>query len=379
MGISLLGYLAVHLSQFNPHTYLIISAFILILILSSYGQAAFQEHRIGATGEITLAMLFLVGSLVGYGESIMATVVTILLSVIASGRNHLYSISDRFTRLEIIETVKFAIIVFLILPLLPNEAIDPWGAINPYNIWLMVILISGISFLGYMASKFIGKDKGILFSGLIGGTVSSTAVTTTMAIENKRKPKLINMYTIAILLASLTMYIRVIIEAVIINQNLLAKLIIPLGAMLITMTGSTLYMYLKSTKKEKKAPKLKEEVSLETPFSLKPAIKFSLFFVVILLFIKITEQQLGDQGVYLTAIISSLADVDAITLSLSQLSATQVISETLAIRAITIAVIGNTLIKILYVHIFGPKELTKKMFGIFILTSLVGIVSSFSM
>jgi uncharacterized membrane protein (DUF4010 family) len=377
MGISLLGYLAVYLSQFNPHTFLIFSAFMLILILSSYGQAAFQEHRIGATGEITLAMLFLVGALVGYEENIMAIIITILLSIIASGRSHLYGISDRFTRLEIIETVKFAIIVFLILPLLPNQAIDPWGAINPYNIWLMVILISGISFLGYMASKFFGKDKGILLSGFIGGTVSSIAVTTTMAIENKRKPKLINMYSIAILLASLTMYIRVLIEAVIVNQALLAKLIIPIGSMLFTMTILTLYMYFKSRDKGKKTPKLKKQVSLETPFSLKPAIKFSLLFVVILLLIKITEQYLGNQGVYLTAIISSLADVDAITLSLSQLSVTNVISDSLAIRAITAAVIGNTFIKIFYVYLFGSRELTKKMLGVFLITAFVGIGSSF--
>ncbi len=377
MAISLLGYLAVYLSQFNVHTFLIISAFILILILSSYSQAAFQEQRIGATGEITLAMLFLVGSLVGYGETSMAIVITILLSIISSGRNHLYSISDRFTSLEIIETVKFAIIIFLILPLLPNQAIGPLGVINPYNIWLMVILISGISFLGYMASKFFGKDKGILLSGFIGGSVSSTAVTTTMAIENKKKPKLTNLYFIAILLASVTMYLRVIIEAVIVNQSLLATLIIPIGAMLLTMTGATLVMYITSSEKRGKNPKLKEEVSLETPFSLKPAIKFSIFFIFILAFIKISEQYLGDQGVYLTAIISSLADVDAITLSLSQLSSTGVITDILAVRAITIAVIGNTCIKILYVYLFGSKELTKKMFGIFSLTSLVGIATSF--
>lgn len=375
MGISLLGYLAVYLSQFNANTFLLVSAFMLLLILSSYGQAAFQEHRIGATGEVTLALLFFVGSLVAYEESTIAIVITILISVIASGRDSLYSISDRFTRLEIIETVKFAIVVFLILPLLPNEAIDPWGAINPYNIWLMVILISGISFMGYMASKFIGKNSSILLSALIGGTVSSTAVTTTMSIESKNKKNRVRIYAIAILLASLTMYIRVILEAVIVNQALTMKLLIPLGSMLATMSGMTLFLYFQKAKK--KTPTLKEEVNLETPFSLKPALKFSVFFVFILLFIRLTQHYLGEQGVYLTALVSSLADVDAITLSLSQLSATQNISEILAVRGITIAVIGNTLIKILYVHFFGSSELTKKMAGIFLLTSLVGIGTSF--
>lgn len=345
----------------------------LLLIISSFSQAAFQDHRLGATSEITLATLFLIGSLVGYGESNMAIIVTILISIIASGRTHLYSISDKFTRLEIIETVKFAIIIFLILPLLPNQAIDPWGAINPYNIWIMVILISGISFIGYMASKFFGDNKGILLSAIVGGSVSSSAVTTTMAIESKRKPKYNNIFVMAILLASIVMYIRVFLEASIINHSLINQLVIPIGSMLFTMISCTLWIYYKN--KNIKTPQLKNEVNLETPFSLKPAIKFSLFFVVILLLIRVSEQYLGNQGIYLTAIISSLADVDAITLSLSQLSVTGEITEKLAVSAITAAVIGNTFIKIFYVNFFGTKELTKRMSLVFLITATVGIGS----
>lgn len=373
MGITLLGYLAVYLSQFYQHTFLVISSFMLLLIISSFSQAAFQDHRLGATSEITLATLFLIGSLVGYGESNMAIIVTILISIIASGRTHLYSISDKFTRLEIIETVKFAIIIFLILPLLPNQAIDPWGAINPYNIWIMVILISGISFIGYMASKFFGDNKGILLSAIVGGSVSSSAVTTTMAIESKRKPKYNNIFVMAILLASIVMYIRVFLEASIINHSLINQLVIPIGSMLFTMISCTLWIYYKN--KNIKTPQLKNEVNLETPFSLKPAIKFSLFFVVILLLIRVSEQYLGNQGIYLTAIISSLADVDAITLSLSQLSVTGEITEKLAVSAITAAVIGNTFIKIFYVNFFGTKELTKRMSLVFLITATVGIGS----
>lgn len=377
MAITLLGYLAVLLSSYYKPTFLIFSSFFLILILISYAHAAFIKERPGGTSEITLAALFLVGALVGYGQTNIAIIVTIILSIIASGRSQLYRISDKFSQLEIIETVKFAIVIFLILPLLPNEAIDPLGVLNPYTIWLMVILISGIGFIGYMASKFIGKKGGILLSGFIGGSVSSTAVTTTMAIENKKKPKYLNSFAMAILLASVMMYIRVIIEAVIINQAILGRLLIPIGAMLVTMIGFTLYSFYFRKKKTEKTPKLRKEMAIDTPFSLKPAIKFSLFFVVILLLIKLSELYLGDKGIYLTAIISSLADVDAITISLSNLSADHTIAETLAIRAITYAVIANTLIKIIYIRMFGTKLLTEKMMTVFIVTALVGIVASF--
>lgn len=376
MAITLLGYLSVLLSDYYEPTFIIFSSFFLLLILVSYAYASFIKQRPGGTSEITLASLFLVGALVGYGQTNIAIIVTIILSIIASGRSQLYRVSDKFTQLEIIETLKFAIVIFLILPLLPNEAIDPLGVLNPYNIWLMVILISGIGFIGYMASKFIGNKRGILLSGFIGGSVSSTAVTTTMAIENKKKPKYLSAFGMAILLASVMMYIRVIIEAVIINQAILGRLIIPIGAMLVTMIGFTLYSFYFRKKKEK-TPKLRGEMAIDTPFSLKPAIKFSLFFVVILLLIKVSELYLGDKGIYLTAIISSLADVDAITISLSNLSADQAITETLAIRAITYAVIANTLIKIIYIRMFGTKLLTEKMLVVFAVTAVVGIFASF--
>lgn len=186
MGISILGYLSVFLSEYNSSIFVLFSSFFLLLILISYVQSSFLEKRPGATEEISIATLYLVGVLLGVGETKFAIILTIILSIIASGRDELYSISSKFSKLEVIETVKFAIIIFLILPLLPDHPIDPFGVINPYTIWLMVIFISGIGFVGYMASKFVGRGRGILLSGFIGGFVSSTAVTTEMAIESKK-------------------------------------------------------------------------------------------------------------------------------------------------------------------------------------------------
>ena len=375
MAITLLGYLSVFISKYYEYTFIIFSSFFLILILISYVLTAFKQKHPGGTIEIILATLFLVGALVAYNQVMLATIITIILSIIASARSQLYKVSDKFTKIEILDTVKFAIVVFLILPLLPDRTIDPLGVINPYNIWLMVILISGIGFVAYMASKFTGKNRGILLSGFIGGGISSTAVTTTMAIENKKKPKYLDAFIMAIILASVMMYVRVILETVIINRNLLGPILIPIGAMLLSMIGFALYSHL-LRKKSIKTPKLKEEMPLETPFSLKPAIKFSLFFVAILFLIKFAELYLGNKGIYITSILSSLADVDAITISLSKLSADQIITQSTAVRAITYAVIGNTLIKIVYIHFFGSKILTRKMFGVFLVTASVGIITS---
>ncbi|MDF2379536.1 MAG: MgtC/SapB family protein [Candidatus Gracilibacteria bacterium] len=375
MGITILGYLSVFLSQYDQSIFLLFSSFFLLLVLISYVQSAFQEKRIGGTDEITLATLFMVGILIGHGETSIAIVLTIILSIISSGRDELYKISSKFTKLEVIETVKFAIIIFLILPLLPNETIDPWGIFNPHTIWVMVILISGIGFMGYMASKFVGKGKGILLSGFIGGFVSSTAVTTEMAIESKKNKRYINVYSIAIMLSSLMMYIRVLIEASLFNKALLSRLIIPIGGMTITMLFFTLYNFY--TKKGKKTPILKKDIQVETPFSLGPAIKFSLFFVIILGITELAKNYLGSSGIYIASIFSGFADVDAITISLSQLSSETEILEQTAIRGITYAVISNTIIKLIYVHIFGSKEMRQKLMVVVTSSSVVGILLSF--
>lgn len=375
MAITILGYISIFLSQYDNTIFIILSSFFLVLILLSYIQSAFQENRIGGTDEIVLATLFMVGVLIGYEETNIAIILTIILSIISSGRDELYRISDKFTKLEVIETVKFAIIIFLILPLLPNEPIDPWGVVNPNTIWIMVILISGIGFMGYMASKFIGKGKGILLSGFVGGFVSSTAVTTEMAIESKKNSRYINLYSIAIVLSSLMMFIRVLVEAFVFNAELIAPLSIPIGGMMLTMLGFTVYNYY--SEKKRKTPTLKKDLELETPFSLGPAIKFSLFFVFILLVTEFAKTYFGDSGVYIAAILSGFADVDAITISLSQLSSEAELTNQVAISGITYAVISNTFIKLIYIHFFGSKAMRQKLLTVVTSSSVVGIALTF--
>ncbi|MDP3976193.1 MAG: MgtC/SapB family protein [bacterium] len=376
MAITVLGFLVAFLEQFNSSLPLIISGFFLILILLSYFQSVWQDGRPGATTELSLVILFIVGILVGYGRVNIPIIITILLSIIATAREQLYQFSSRFSKFEIIETVKFAIIIFMILPLLPDRTIDPWNLINPRTTWLLVILISGISFAGYMASKFIGKHKSILLSGFIGGLVSSTAVTTTMSIQNKKQPRLVDPYTLAILLASLMMYIRVLFEVFVVNRALLDTLLIPIGGMLLTSTCFGLYYFYQSTRNHQ--PKLEKELDISTPLALAPAIKFSLFFIAILALIRVADLYWGDKGIYLTALFSGLADVDAISISLSNLSAEGSIQAELAVRAITYAVISNTLVKLVYIHLFGSKVLRNKVLLGFSTTSLVGLALSFA-
>ena len=161
-----------------------------IIILISYFTLNQGKHKyMGATSEVAGFITFFIGALCYYGEITFAAVLTITMTIILYARSLLHNFAQKLTRKEIQDTLKFAVVAFVILPFLPNQAYGPWGIFNPYIIWLMVVFISGISFVGYIAMKFFG-EKGVPLAGALGGLVSSTAVTTSFAARSKKEKKI---------------------------------------------------------------------------------------------------------------------------------------------------------------------------------------------
>ncbi len=368
--LCLFGWITTLLSQHYESMIILSTAFVAALIGISYWYSIHKLKKPGITSELLLMMVFLMGILVGINQINLAVILTIIMSIVSTGKGYLYQVSDKFNQIEIIDTVKFAIIIFLILPILPNRSLDAWGIFNPAEVWTMVILVSGIGFVGYMASKFIKKKSSIIVTGLVGGLISSTAVTTNMALQSKKQENMIDYYAISILLGSGMMYARVLLATAVINPELCRSLVVPLGAMILFTALSSLIMWKRS---KESTPKLKQELEVETPLSLIPAFKFSLIYVAILALITFANQYLGSKGIYISALFSGIADVDAITLSLSQLSSELSISSSAALIGITIAVISNTWVKILYVAFIGSNKLLKKVSATLAISALIGM------
>jgi uncharacterized membrane protein (DUF4010 family) len=199
--------------------------------------------------------------------------------------------------------------------------------------------------VGYFLTKFLGADKGLGLTGLFGGLTSSTAVTAAMANQARQAPGLVNQCTFATIIANTTMFCRVLVVVAILDSTLMMKLSWSIGAMTIGAVIALAFLWLRLKNTRPGDAGGSKELSLENPFSLGPAIKFALFFVCILFVAKIAKLYLGDKGLYLASLVSGLADVDAITLSIAEQTKNAQLSHTVGAVGITIAVVANSVVK----------------------------------
>jgi len=325
----------------------------------------------GATTEIASIVVFVIGILCSASQLRLAIIATILLTLFLSLKGPLHGFVKKLNKEDIYSTLKFAIIAFIILPFLPNHPYGPYGVFNPYKIWMIVVLISAISLVGYLAMKFIGAKKGMGLTGFFGGFVSSTAVSMSMSQTSKTVTKIVNPFVFAMVIASSTMFFRVLVVVGILNKALIGKLLIPLLAMGITGAVSAFVLWKKKNGVSEKDKQLK----IHSPFTVGPALKFALFFIIVLFVAKIGSVYLGSKGMYLTALLSGLADVDALTVSVAELTSAGSVAADVGVTAIVIAVITNTMVKAGIANIFGGKEFKKKINIVFSLIILAGIIS----
>ncbi|MGZ7136391.1 MAG: MgtC/SapB family protein, partial [Methanobacterium sp.] len=338
----------------------------------SYMAATRESNDIGITTEVSAILTFILGALcftdVGLQiVPILAIIITTLLAV----KPYLHTFARKISQKEIMNTLKFLIVAFVILPLLPDQTFGPLNVFNPYQIWLIVVFISGISFAGYILMKFIGAERGISVTGIIGGLVSSTAVTTAMAARVKESDFIIRAAVFATVVASSMMFLRVLFEVTVINPNLIDLLVIPMLSMGLLGIGLSLIAW-----KTTKIREVGEDLKLKNPFSLRPALIFGFLFIVILFASKIAEIYFGNGGLYITSIISGVADVDAITISMAIL-AKNTISPDVAVTAITLAAISNTIIKFFIAMFFGTRKfgyIIGAIFAIIITTGIIAIL-----
>jgi uncharacterized membrane protein (DUF4010 family) len=229
--------------------------------------------------------------------------------------------------------------------------VDPFGIFNPYKTWLMVVLIAGISFIGYVAIKILGNKRGVYLTGIFGGLVSSTAVSITLSKLYVIQKTFLKNFAGGIAIASTIMYLRVLLETSFFNLSLTKALAIPyLGASIVGLVF-VFYLY-----KHESVHKITQIEVNKNPLALSEALKLGLLFGMIFGSIGIFQSKFGDSGVYIISFLSGFTDVDAITLSLSQL-AHHKISQEAAMNGIIIASIVNSLVKLGIVFVLGGKKL----------------------
>jgi uncharacterized membrane protein (DUF4010 family) len=372
--ISLMGCSAGLLTDMtSAWTFGVLALLVAVLIALAYSFDA-REGRVGLTTEIASLVVFVCGALCYWDFLELAAALAVVTFGFLTLKPQLHGMAARISSEDLYATLKFAIISLIVLPVLPNQAYGPapFDAFNPYRTWLMVVFISGISFLGYVLIKVVGSRRGIGLTGLLGGLVSSTAVTLSFSERSQDHPELARPFALAITLAWTMMFGRVLVEVAVLNQPLLRVLWVPMGAgMLAGLVFCVLYYFGRRTDQS-------SDVKLANPFELGPAIKFGILYAVILIAAKAAQFYFQDAGLYAAATLAGLADVDAITLSMAELAgAAGGVTTATAARAVVLAAISNTIVKGGIAISLGSKSLRRTLLPPFLVMLITSAVVAF--
>ena len=349
-----------------------------LLIVGTYVVAGYyvtsriSQNGKGLTTEVAAVIVFLLSAMVMFGYEPLAIGLGVVTAAVLAYKQPLHGFVAKLGWDDVYAGVRLLIATFIALPLLPNEPLDPWGALNPYKLWLLVILISSLSLIGYVLTRLLGPSRGVALTGLAGGLASSTAVTLSFAKEGHDNPQSANALACGILLAWAVMFVRVLVLVAVINRPLLVPLLIPFVVMAVVVAGFAAWLYYRGGSTDK-GSSAKGEVSVKNPFSLTAAVKFAALFAVVLLAVKIVQQTMPPSGLYAVAALSGLVDVDAITLSMAELAKTG--EAQVAVVAIVIAALSNTLVKCGMVVVLAGLALGKPILIATAATLLAGLVA----
>jgi uncharacterized membrane protein (DUF4010 family) len=321
---------------------LVVASFVAVaaVALVSYIRSS-AAGDIGATTEIAALATFLLGSVAGAGYLVVAGATGVAVAVLLVAKPRLEGFSRALTEDELAAALELAVISVIVLPLLPNQGYGPWQALNPFEIWLVVVLVSALSFAGFVAMRSLGEERGITISGIVGALVSSTAVTAAMAAESRASKGLAGAAAGAAILASTIMCLRVGVLAGAVGVGILPRLLPVVGAMAIV---GVLAAWVVRTRMSRPAA-ASSGADISNPFSLRAALTFGAIYAAILLVVQAAQEYLGARGMYLAAALSALADVDAVSIALARLGAAGADWRAPA-AAVTVALVTNTIVKL---------------------------------
>lgn len=345
--VGLLGGLAMLLANtFGPILLAAIFLGFSTVVAVSYWLTARRTEDYGITTELALLLTFCLGALSTGGYEAEAVASAVVIAVLLSFKQEMHHYLSKLNRTELLATLQLLLIAMVALPLLPDQNLGPWQAINPQTVGLLVMLIAATGYIGYFAVRLLGERTGLLLTALLGGLVSSTAVTVSFARMARIKQGTPMLLGAGISLAAGTMAVRLLVEIAVVNTRLLPFLVPPISCLaavpLVAALGLSRLQDRAIDPPDKAHPR--PAVELDNPIDLKSALLYGVILTVLFVLVKATEVWIGRSGVYLLSAISGIADVDAVSLSLAA-SATRGLSEQVASFGILLAVTVNTLVK----------------------------------
>ena len=365
--VGLAGVMTAMLSNLMTGVAPFVTGFVVIGMLLMASHISFAiEHRPqdgrplvttdGITTSIAVLVVYLLGALCWFGRLLESCIVVVVMLWILSAKEQLHTFAQKLSKEDILATVKFAVISLLILPFLPNQAYGPPGleVLNPHTIWLFVVFISGIGFVGYVLIKIVGPGKGIWLTGLLGGIASSTALTLNLAGRSRDNEDYASDFTLGIVLSWAVMYVRLYLICVFLSVSLARPLALPLLLPAVPALGYAAYLKFRASRSHN--PKGSD---FSNPFRLLPAIKFGVVFTCVMFVANAARVYLGAGALLACSFLGGAAEMDAVAFSVIDRNLKAGLPVRELILALLLASIANTLTKGGMVFFLGAKSMRK--------------------
>ncbi|MBS1139714.1 MAG: MgtC/SapB transporter [Proteobacteria bacterium] len=354
--VAMLGCLFALLGDKTGGPWLLVAGLLVIsgsMIASNFSAQQEEQYR-GFTSEAAIIVTYALGAAVWFGYSTLAVMLAITTTVLLYFKAELRQFSERTTPKDINSILQFAVLSLVILPILPSEDFGPYNAINPRQVWYMVVLISGLALAGYLALRIVGARHGAALLGIFGGLASSTATTMMFSRHARDHVNLVQMSAIVILIANVMVMIRLWLVAGVVAPGLAAPIAIVFACGIVPGIAMSLYSWkVLSAAGELPMPEVKNPTELRT------ALSFGLLYAVVLLASAWLQDIAGSSGLYIVALVSGLTDADASVLSTLRMFNLEKVASGDAVIAVTLALMANLIFKISLVISIGGAKLAR--------------------
>jgi uncharacterized membrane protein (DUF4010 family) len=373
---ALLAFLSGQLKSLVPFSLGLVC--VTLVVTAAYAvQRWTRETDIGMTTEVTAIVVYVLGGLALMDQAVLAVALAIVTAALLATKKALHEGIARISHVELMAALRLLFASFIVLPILPRRAIDPWNALSPYKLWLIVVLISALSMVGYVTVRVLGAARGVIVTGFFGGIVSSTAATLTFARQSRETDISSHAISGGILISWTVMFLRVLGLIAVLRWSLVSRVAIPL--LLMSLLGFLLCGLAMTRTRRVLGHKavLAREATFTNPFSLVSAIKFASVFASVLLATKLVNRYAPGAGIYWLSAIAGSTDVDALVLSLVELGKNDGAINLMLARGTLIAAVANTVMKFVLALSLGTRTLAKDLSISTALLVSTGLVSVF--
>jgi uncharacterized membrane protein (DUF4010 family) len=361
--ITMLGTVCALLAQSMGNGWIVAAGLIAVVAATAVGNMVSLkvegERDVGITTEIAMLVMYGLGAYAAVGPKAVVLAAGVVVAVLLHAKGPLHAWAGRVGDPDMRAILLFAAITFVVLPVLPDRGFGPFGVWNPRNIWLMVVLVVGLSLGGYVAYKLFGAQAGSVLSGILGGLISSTAATVGSARRSREADEYAGPAALVIVIASCVLYGRVLTEISVASPTLFQTAVWPIGIVMAVSAAMAAAVWLTARRDGESLPEQ------ENPTQLKSALFFAALYAMVLLAVAVGREYWGTRGVYAVAAISGLTDMDAITLSSARMVSAGEIEAAAAWRAVLLASISNLVFKTGAVAVLGSRRLLWRVAAVF--------------